>query len=789
MSKISEAVMQSGGGTLLRALLGPTNTGKTHRAIERLIAYGSGMMGFPLRLLAREIYDRLCKEVGDQKVALITGEERLEPEEAVFWICTVESMPSHRAVPFVVIDEIQLATHPKRGHIFTDRMLNLRGTRETWFLGSDSMLTLIERLFPVAEIEILSRFSKLSYTSPKRLESLPKRTAIIAFSAAELYSLADAIRRIHGGVAVVLGGLSPKARNAQVQLFESGEVDYLVSTDAIGMGLNLELRYVFFDSLRKFDGKEYRDLLPWELGQIAGRAGRFRKEGFFGLTASAANQMSLSPDVIEAIEQQSFRPFFRIWYRNSSLDFSSMALLKESLQKSGFSKALVPSRMMEDECALHALSSISDVKQLTESGIRLLWDVCRIPDYRQEGTERHLRFLVKVFRQLRQGFIHESWIEHSLRRLSNVNADIEGLMRMLSDIRTWSYIAHRSEWIEHPVSLQSRTKELEEAISSSLHRRLSERFIDYRAKKSTPIDLPREIRIQGDELHCAQCKIGELKNFSFVSSVRSNQRFGLKKSHALGRQAFRDKAQQEFQNIVEDGIFSWAEGNRILANGVGIAYLSKGKTITQPNIHPFGMDLLLPKQKNELLVLAQRWLKQQISTLYITNKNKRYKGLIYLLQEHLGVVQKQELPKTNTRLDGRSLKSLGIGQSSRYLYFRAFLKPRFQTLRLVLLSCWHKVSVSLTVPGNRVSLHLEWPDALGFQMGWLPVGGRWIRIDVYAKLERFLRKEIDKGPKEIPMQPTQWLGCKKEEWLGILTAMGYRIRDEGVYPPRRRGKR
>ena len=460
------------------ALLGPTNTGKTHLAVEKMLCHRSGMIGFPLRLLAREIYDRVTAQVGVDSTALITGEERRIGRSARYFLCTVESMPD-RPVDFLAVDEAQLAAHRDRGHVFTDRLMNARGVRETMFLGSDVIANVLPALVQGVEIERRPRFSKLTHAGHRALSSLPPRTAIVAFSAAQVYEVAERIRARHGGAAVVMGALSPRTRNAQIAMYQSGAVPYLVATDAIGMGLNMDVDHVAFAATRKFDGRRVRSLTIPELAQIAGRAGRFRKDGTFGTTLAAD---PLTAEDVAALESHRFEPIETIRYRNSELSFASVAALRHSLRAAPPQPFLIPTRDAEDELVLRTLAEDPRVLERATGRERVetLWQVCRIPDFRKTLTCEHPELLTQIFLALTQGdgCLPEDWLSHRVERLCRLDGDIETLMARLAWIRTWTYVSFRSAWLQRPRYWQERTRELEDRLSDSLHEQLTERFVD-----------------------------------------------------------------------------------------------------------------------------------------------------------------------------------------------------------------------------------------------------------------------------------------------------------------------
>ncbi len=428
------------------AILGPTNTGKTYMAIEKMMEFNSGIFGFPLRLLAREVYDKCVLKLGSEKVALITGEEKILPSSAQYFICTVESMPKDKVVDFVAVDEIQMCADRERGHIFTDRLLNSRGELLTMFLGSQIMKNIISDLVTGVEFVKQERFSKLTFNGHKKISRLKRKTALIAFSIEEVYALAELIRRQKGGAAVVMGSLSPKTRNSQVDLYQNGQVDYLIATDAIGMGLNLDIDHVAFASNFKFDGSIYRSLSPNEIAQIAGRAGRFSKNGTFGVID---NQLTLDKKLVEMVEKHEFPSLLNIWWRNSKLDFSSIRALIKSLEIPSSSKFLKRKGNALDLISLSNMSKLNVVKknQYNKFLVSLLWDICQIPDFGNIYSDRHFNLLETLFNYLIEGKIDNNWMKSQIVGLNRIDGEIETLINRIANIRTWTYITNKNNWI------------------------------------------------------------------------------------------------------------------------------------------------------------------------------------------------------------------------------------------------------------------------------------------------------------------------------------------------------
>src|SRR5690606_7551897 len=463
------------------AVLGPTNTGKTHLAIERMLGHESGMIGLPLRLLAREVYDRIVARIGPGSVALITGEEKIKPERPRYWVSTVEAMPRDVEVDFLAIDEVQLAADLERGHVFTDRLLHARGRSETLLLGAGTMRDAISDLIPGANFISRPRLSKLTYAGQKKLTRLPKRTAIVAFSANEVYAIAEVIRRQIGGAAVVLGALSPRTRNAQVALYQSGDVDFLVATDAIGMGLNLDVDHVAFSATRKFDGQNHRDLTPGELSQIAGRAGRYMNDGTFGVTGDAE---PFSADIIDRLETHSFDSVKVLQWRNRDLDLATIERLRDSLREAPREARLQRARMADDVLALESVSADADVRAKAQgpAAVGRLWEVCQVPDYRKISSQSHAELIATLYKFLMSSGerIPTDWFANQVALDDRTDGDIDTLATRIAHIRTWTFVANRADWLEDPAHWQERARAIEDTLSDALHEQLTQRFIDKR---------------------------------------------------------------------------------------------------------------------------------------------------------------------------------------------------------------------------------------------------------------------------------------------------------------------
>jgi ATP-dependent RNA helicase SUPV3L1/SUV3 len=648
----------NGSAPRVTAVLGPTNTGKTHLAMERMLGHASGMIGFPLRLLARENYERVVKAKGEGAVALVTGEEKIIPRSARYFICTVESMPLDKEVAFVGVDEIQLAADRERGHIFTDRLLHARGTSETMFMGAETASRWIRTLVPGAEFIQRPRFSSLTYVGPKKLTRLPPRSATVAFSAADVYAIAELIRRQRGGAAIVMGALSPRTRNAQVELYESGEVDYLVATDAIGMGLNMDVQHVAFASLRKFDGITPRPLTKAEIAQIAGRAGRHMADGTFGTTSEVG---PMDPEIVEAVENHRFDPLRHLMWRNSRLDFRSVVTLQRSLQERPPVDGLIRQGSAEDHQALELLSKDPELAELAvgRERVELLWEVCQVPDFRKLMADAHIRLLGQLYRHLTgQAFgsrLPEQWMADQVTRLDRVDGDIDQLTGRIAHIRTWSYVAHRADWVADPKHWQGRTQAIEDRLSEALHQALTQRFVDRRHAV-----LHRRLR-SGDEIEGAVNDddsvtveghtVGRLVGFRF-------QRAGDAKPDevrallAAARRILDPVVAARVANLVAetDRDLKIDASGRIHWHEAEVAMLTAGETPLRPNLRLLHDDLLESRQRRaieeRLKAFVESEIRRRLRPLHLAAKADLPaipRGIVFQLIEHLGALPTERL--------------------------------------------------------------------------------------------------------------------------------------------------
>ena len=737
----------------ITAALGPTNTGKTHRALQRMLAHPSGMIGLPLRLLAQEVYERLDRERPGQ-VALITGEQQITPPGARYTVCTMEALPVDKAVHFVAIDEAQLAGSPNRGHAFTQRLLHARGVSETWILGSDTLAPLVETLIPTAELAPAQRLSTLRYTGPRKLLSLPKRSAIVAFSTEQVYELAEALRRKHGGAAVVLGSLSPRARNAQVALYNSGEVDYIVATDAIGMGLNLDIDHVAFAGLRKFDGRGMRDLRPDELAQIAGRAGRYTTDGSFG----TLNQVGpLDPEIVHAIEQHRFPALRRLYWRNHELDFSSLSSLVDSLNREAPRRELKAVHDWPDQLALQSFSQDPHLRTRIQSpqAVALAWEVARIPDFRKTLTGSHEQLLVQILGMLlERGELPEDFLDGRLGRLDRSDGDIDALMARMAWVRTWNYVSFRSAWLRDPAHWQARCRALEDRLSDALHKALTRRFTDKRRvvlMEEGKLDpsatdervLPHEIK-------------GALRGLRYIPRPsRGHRSIDAELQSAIRAELDRRVARLSAD---EDPAFSLDTQAALSWQQTLVARLEPGPTLLTPQAVLLRNPHLGQGAARQLQGALDRWLTLRIHealgpiTFVPRGLSAPARELVDHLQQALGVVSSpmhrsliQALSPRDRGVLGRARVRLG-----RHHVYCDHLDDEAACYAKALLSALHSRQLPLAEipgPGTRVeeaTRSRELYRALGFAV----VGPLAIRVDLLEELGVALRKRArrSRGP-------------------------------------------
>ena len=752
----------SGDSGRLTAVLGPTNTGKTYLAIERMLGHDSGMIGFPLRLLARENYERVVKLKGAAQVALITGEEKILPPGARYFVCTVESMPVDRPVSFLAVDEVQMASDPERGHFFTDRLLHARGLNETMLLGADTIRPILNRLLPNIDVVARPRFSNLSYVGSKKATRLPRRSAVVGFSANEVYEIAELIRRQRGGTAIVMGAMSPRTRNAQVDMFQSGEVDYLVATDAIGMGLNMDVNHVWFASLRKFDGRNSRPLRTGELAQIAGRAGRHMNDGTFGTTAGVPG---LDAEVVEAIENHRFDPLRDLQWRNSELDFRSVQALVGSLNASPPHPVLQRVREQDDQLALQTLAAQSAFLPRLNSPrrVKLLWEVCQVPDFRKTMTEEHIQLLGQLFGHLTQGGerLPEDWIESHVKRLERFDGDIDTLMARIAHVRTWTYISHRPDWIQRATHWQERARAIEDRLSDVLHQRLTQRFVDRRAallvrrlrdegEMNSSIAAAGEVTVEGEHL-------GRIEGFRFVPDAtegQTDQKAVLSAALRVLRQDLPDRL-QAFVNS-PDGEIVFDGQLRVCWGGGPVARLLPSGDVLAPKVEAIASDLLDGPAREEVRKRAATWVETRIrlglselmDARATTELPAGARGVIFQLCEGLGVLPRRPVEEQLAQLseeDRKALARLGVRIGVFSLYFPSMLKPVPIRLRAGLWMIAKNRETIPTLPAEgRTSMDLPRDAERDFYatIGYLPLGDHAIRADMVERLAAMARAAV-----------------------------------------------
>ena len=777
----------------LTAVLGPTNTGKTHLAIERMLGHASGMIGFPLRLLARENYDRIVAIKGRAHVALVTGEEKIVPPGARWFLCTVESMPLDRPVAFLGIDEIQLCADPERGHVFTDRLLHARGGAETMVMGSETIRPLIRKLVPEAEFVTRPRFSELTHTGMRKLTRLPPRSAIVVFSANDVYEIAELMRRTRGGTAVVLGALSPRTRNAQVGLYQSGEVDYLVATDAIGMGLNMDIDHVAFARLTKFDGRLPRRLRATEIAQIAGRAGRHMANGTFGTTDEAG---TLDDELVDRVENHRFDPLQTVMWRNAELDFRSPLGLLRSLERRPTRPELRRMAEADDQLSLGLLMRDAELtgRARNPAAVRLLWEVCQIPDFRKVLSDAHIRMQGQIFRQLTgpDERLDTDWVAGQVEKLERTEGDIDALVARIAHIRTWTYIAHRGAWIADSGHWQERTRAVEDRLSDALHERLTQRFVDRRTALLVRTmkaggELLAAVNAQGEVLVEGE-HVGSIEGFAFypdatiedddLKAIRSAARRALK-DEVAGRVGRLEAAPDDDFALAADGTLSW--------KGVGIGRIAAGPSPLAPAVRVRDTDLLDGAGRDRVAARLGRFLADHVARelrpllrLRDAAVSGAARGIAFQLVEGLGLRPRRALEgllHALTAADRRQLAGFGVRFGPSHVYLAPMLKPRAAALRAMLgaVAAGRPLPVALPAPA-RISVPAEdGQDAAALDLaGFVACGPRRIRLDRIDALRDAAESRRRHGGLTADPALAPIVGCTVGEIPAILQAAGYR---------------
>ena len=800
-------------GRDVTAVLGPTNTGKTHLAIERMLAHGNGIIGLPLRLLAREVYNRVVDKVGAANVALVTGEEKINPPGARYSVCTVEAMPRQTDATFVAIDEVQLAGDLERGHIFTDRILHLRGRRETLLLGSSTMRGILEKLLRGVNVVTRPRLSHLAYSGSKKIIRLPSRSAIVAFSSEEVYAIAELIRRQRGGAAVVMGALSPRTRNAQVELYQSGDVDFLVATDAIGMGLNLDVDHVAFAQSRKFDGYQYRDLTPSEVGQIAGRAGRYLRDGTFGVTGQAK---LFDDEMVERVEAHDFDPVKVMQWRTGKFDFSSVSALLRSLDTPPPLAGLVKALPAVDQQALENLSRDEQILRLatTPQRVALLWDACALPDYRKIAPAQHADIIAAIYQDLvRRGSVDEDYMSEQVRRADNMDGDIDTLSHRVAQIRTWTFVSHRPGWLADPTHWQEKTREIEDRLSDALHERLTKRFVDRRTsvlmrRLRENAMLEADISPTGD-VNVEGHNVGQLEGFRFTADVQAD---------GPDAKAIKSAAQKvlagEFDRRAErfaaapngdfalgsDGILRWV--------GATVATLVAGDDLLKPRAVILADEQLTGPARDKVATRIERFVAHHIETVLkplvdLANADAltgMTRGLAFQIVENLGLLQRRDIAEEVRGLDQDSraaLRRLGVRFGAYHVFMPLLLKPAPAGLITLLWSLKNEGKeragygdVVHVLAAGRTSVAVDPAFDSNFYRlgGYRVLGRRAVRVDILERLADLIRPATawrpgqgmrpdgayDGGRFIVTPAMMSILGATAEDMEEILKSLGYR---------------
>ncbi len=811
-------------GSGVTAVLGPTNTGKTHLAIERMLAHSSGIIGLPLRLLAREVYNKIVDRVGSEAVALITGEEKIKPKNPRYWVSTVEAMPRDLDVSFLAVDEIQIAADLERGHVFTDRILNRRGRDETLLLGAATMRPIIERLLPGASIVTRPRLSQLEFAGDRKITRQPRRTAIVAFSADEVYAIAELIRRQHGGAAVVLGSLSPRTRNAQVAMFQNGDLDYLVATDAIGMGLNLDVDHVAVASDRKYDGYQFRRLTPAEFAQIAGRAGRATRNGTFGTTGRCA---PFEPELVNALQNHTFDSVKVLQWRNSRLDFSSVSALQVSLALAPGHEALTRAPIAEDVRVLDHAARDAEVRDMAHgaTAVERLWETCQIPDYRRLSPAAHAELVTTLFGFLMQkGRIPDAWYAAQVDQADRIDGDIDTLSGRIAQIRTWTFVANRPDWLRDPDHWQGITREVENKLSDALHERLTERFVDRRTSVlmrrlrensvlNTEIGKTGEVIVEGHA-------IGRLDGFTFAPDAAEAG------SEAKALQAAAQKAlageiearAEKLSNAPDEHFVLTADGT-VRWTGDAVAKLVAADDALHPRLRIVADERLTGAARDKVQARLDLWLKTHVEKLlgplFELSKAEDItgiaRGIAFQLVEALGVIERTKIANEMKDLDQPSravLRKYGVRFGAYHIYVPALLKPAARALAALL---WAEKQGNVDMSALTGAQHLASSGRTSFPvdkalprdayrvLGYKQAGERAVRVDILERLADLIRPALawrENSPGEKPagafdgrgfvvtQAMTSLTGSAGEDFASILRALGYRMDKRPPLPPK-----
>ncbi|MDB9773656.1 helicase-related protein [Candidatus Pelagibacter sp.] len=789
----------------ITAVLGPTNTGKTYLAIETMLSFDSGMIGFPLRLLAREVYDKIIEKISIDKVALITGEEKIIPANAKYFLCTVESMPINKHLDFVGIDEIQMCADHERGHIFTDRLLNLRGEKLTMLMGSSTIKSIVNKLDEDTEFINRERLSQLSYVGHKKISRINRKTAIIAFSTEEVYAIAELVRRQKGGAAIVMGSLSPKTRNAQVQLYQSGDVDFLVATDAIGMGINMDLENVFFSNLKKFDGRKLRRLNMSEIGQIAGRAGRYLNDGNFGITGDCKE---ISAEEVELLENHKFEEIKMLFWRNSNLNFNNALSLIKSLEEKPNRDWLRKIHECGDEKLLKYFLKDMDGHNIenNQETLELLWECCQIPDFVKKTYGNHLEVVSKVFSFLngKDGKITNDYMRLQLIKLDKLEGNVDSLSNRIANVRTWSYVSNKINWVESQSYWIEKTKLLEDRLSDRLHEELTKTFIDKRASVlarglKQDIEFKTEI-MEDNKVIIDEQFIGDLKGLRFEIDLKAGAlETDIKSLKKAARQTVGPELQKRIQSIIDTGLIEIKDDFKIYWKNFPIAKLIAGKDYLNPDIFLIVDDILENDDKQKLSEFIGNWIKGKIKLVLkslidlknLKESNSSIKALAYQLYESNGVIKREVVAEYLKKLgqdERKILRDLGVKFGRYHVFLFRLLKPEAVSLRTLLWKNFNQKNLNLTPP----TFGLNFLDDKNIRdkhfmllCGFENFDNYYVRIDILERLFVLIINASPEKDKEIKLVPEMLnlLGCSKENFKKLIEKMNYKTveRDKDIY--------
>lgn len=785
----------------ITAVLGPTNTGKTHLAIETMLSFDSGMIGFPLRLLAREVYDKVIKKISLDKVALITGEEKIIPSNAKYFLCTVESMPIDKHLEFVGVDEIQMCSDNERGHIFTERLLNMRGEKLTMLMGSSTIKNIISKLNGDIEFINRDRLSKLTYASHKKISRINRKTAIIAFSAEEVYAIAELIRRQKGGAAIVMGSLSPKTRNAQVELYQSGDVDFLVATDAIGMGINMDLDHIYFSNLKKFDGKKLRKLNLSEIGQIAGRAGRYLNDGNFGITGDCKE---ITAEDVELLENHKFEEIRSLFWRNSYLNFNNPLSLIKSLEEKPQMDWLRRIHECEDEKALKYFLRDKNLInfKFDKITLNLLWECCQIPDFVKKTYGNHYEVIGNVFKFLssEKGRISDEFMRLQLIKLDKLEGNVDSLSNRIANVRTWSYVSNKNNWIENQDYWIEKTKHLEDRLSDRLHEELTKTFIDKRASVlarglKQDMEFKTEI-LENNNVMIDNHFIGKINGLKLELDLKKGAlETDIKSLKKAARQSIGPELEKRIQTIIDTGLIELNNDFKIYWNNSPIAKLTTGNDYLNPNFELIVDETIEINQKQKLSEYINKWTQGKINTVLknlidlknLKENNSSIKALAYQLYENNGVLKREQVSeylKTLGQNERRILRELGVKFGRYHVFLFQLIKPEAVSLRTLLWKNFHQKYYNLKPPTFGLNF-LDDKDSKNknFMLlcGFEKFDTFFVRIDILERLFMLIiNSSNSKENKEMKIIPEMLnlLGCSKENFKKLLQKMGYKVFDK-----------